>query len=448
MRPIFSFVIFSLLISISSPHVRAEKTLIRLWSRADRSGPLRAGNIVAAAKLLNKSLADSGSKRNIDIRVHESTAKGYDDDALNLLRAFAVGKGPDLYVAAHEWIGTFAEAGYAWNLEKHIASYPEYYSDVIPILWDACRFKGVRYCVPQDTEVRMFFFRKDMLRKIGKSSAFIESLPGRVEKGAFTIWDLSRLAKEVVKSGVAKYGLIHRPNVGPDWQMAMASFGFDPYDEATAKLQASRSALTAYLKWIQWNAENGVTPKNNTAMSWDTIRSLFPKGRAFLFQYGVWDVKTQIRHGLGPGEEAYFEKVGWMHSPPSRKGDSPKNLSHPIIYVVNPKSKHRRLAALLIAIATQAFFNNRHAVTTNHIGINHGQTGMPSYKKAWALRVATPMVARSVFMPNHSKIAQFNRVLYKGIQGVETGRLSAKEGAAFVIDELQAELGDEVKILK
>ncbi len=153
MRPIFSLVIFSLLIFISSPHVRAEETLIRLWSRADRSGPLRAGNIVAAARLLNKSLADSGSKRNIDIRVHESTAKGYDDDALDLLKAFAVGKGPDLYVAAHEWIATFAEAGYAWNLEKHIASYPEYYSDVIPILWDACRFKGVRYCVPQDTEV-------------------------------------------------------------------------------------------------------------------------------------------------------------------------------------------------------------------------------------------------------------------------------------------------------
>ena len=34
----------------------AEEVTVKLWARADRSGPLRAGNIVAAAEPLNAAL--------------------------------------------------------------------------------------------------------------------------------------------------------------------------------------------------------------------------------------------------------------------------------------------------------------------------------------------------------------------------------------------------------
>ena len=50
------------------------------------------------------------------------------------------------------------------------------------------------------------------------------------------------------------------------------------------------------------------------------------------------------------------------------------------------------------------------------------------------------------FMPNHPKIGQYNAIVFKGIQGVETGRLSADKAADFVIDELQNELGKDVVI--
>ena len=200
--------------SATEPAV-AEEVTLKLWSRADRSGPLRAGNIVKAAEFLNKQFAAAGINKTVKIKVHENTARGYDQDALELMRAFAVDKAPDFYVAAHEWIGAFAEAGYAMDLEAHIAKYPEFYSDIIPILWEATKYNNKRYAIPQDSEILMFFYRKDMLRKLGKSDAFVEGLPGRVEKGEFTIWDLSKLAKEVVDKGLAQYGIIHRPNVGP-----------------------------------------------------------------------------------------------------------------------------------------------------------------------------------------------------------------------------------------
>lgn len=434
--------------SSMGPPAFADEVTLKLWARADRTGPLRAGNIAKANELLNKQLAAAGVDRTVKVQIHENNAVGYDKDALGLLKAFAVEKGPDFYVAAHEWVGAFAEAGYAMDLEDHIAKYPEYYADIIPVLWEATKYKGRRYAIPQDSEVRMFFFNKDMLRKLGKSETFIESLAEKVDKGEFTIWDLSKLTKEVVDAGLAKYGIIHRPNTGPDWLMPLASFGFDPLDEETGKLQASKPALMEFLQWIQWNAENGVTPRNNTAMSWDTINRLLPEGEAFIKFHGLWDVPRQIRFGVSQDSEAaYSRTVGWLHSPAAKKGGTPANLSHPIVYVVNPQSEHKELAALLVAIASQPYFNTEHAVASGHTAINNGQASIPAYRDAWYLRRGTAMLDRSIFMPNHTKIGRFNAIIYKAIQGVETGRISPQEGVAFVVDELESELGKDVAIL-
>ena len=131
----------------------ADDVVIKAWSRADRSGPLRAGNLVAAGDTLNKMLAAAGSEKRVKIELNETNAKGYDDDALDLLKAFAVDKGPDIFVMAHEWTGAFAEAGYALNLEDQIAKTPELYGGIILPLWQAVSgwladewpFEGVAY---------------------------------------------------------------------------------------------------------------------------------------------------------------------------------------------------------------------------------------------------------------------------------------------------------------
>ena len=426
----------------------AEDITINLWSRADRSGPLRAGNIVGAAELLNKQFAAAGIDKTITVELHENNAAGFDADALDLLKAFAVDRGPDVYVAAHEWVGAFADAGYAMNLEEHIAAYPEYYSDIIPVLWESTRVQGARHAIPQDSEIRMFFYNKNMLREIGKSDEFIESLPGLVESGEMTIFELTDLAKEVVDAGVAQYGMVHRPNVGPDFLMAMASFGFDPFDEESGKLQASESALAAFYGWLKYAVDQGALPENMTSWSWDSVHAAFRGGESFMKFHGIWNVGPQLESFGVSTEEEYFRTLGWVHSPAAERGGRPANLSHPIVYVVNPSSEHADLAALLVAIASQGYFNTPHAVTTNHTPINFGQASMPRFvEEGWALRAGTPMLEYATFMPNHTRIGEFNAIIYKGIQGVETGRLSPEEGAAFVVEELESELGGDVVIL-
>lgn len=77
---------------VAPPAAVAEEITLTLWSRADRSGPLRPGNILAATEVLNKQLAAAGSDVTVKVEVFENNATGFDQDALDLLQAFAVEK--------------------------------------------------------------------------------------------------------------------------------------------------------------------------------------------------------------------------------------------------------------------------------------------------------------------------------------------------------------------
>ena len=430
----------------------AEEVVVKLWSRADRSGPLRPGNIVAAAEPLNAMLKAAGSDKTVRVEVFEGPATGFDADALDILKAFSVDKGPDLYVAAHEWVGEFAKSGYAMDLDEFIKKNAWAFADIIPVFWESTKYKGKIYAIPQDSEIRMFFYNKDMLRKIGKSEAFVEGLQAEVEKGEFTMEDLSKLAKEVVDKGAAQVGIVHRPNAGPDYLMTFASFGMKYMDEASGKLLLPKAEVRKGLEWFAWNAANGVTPRNNTAMSWDEIQSGFKQEKTFIYHQGVWAV-AEFMAGDKKGatwptdKDGFFRKVGWFHAPAAVKGGEPKNLSHPIVYVVNPKSPRAQLAAQLVALATLPNYNIEHAVTTAHMAIHNGQASMPSYVKAWPLQAAMPLLPRSTFIPNHPEFSRYNGILFKALQGVETGRLTPAQAVEFLEGEMTNELKDNIKIV-
>ncbi|TMK10303.1 MAG: sugar ABC transporter substrate-binding protein, partial [Alphaproteobacteria bacterium] len=103
---------------VASTRALAQNTVkLELWSRQDPSGPLRAGNVVKAAERLNKELAAEGSAKRVQVVVRESPAPGFDDDALQLLRVFGIGQGPDTFIAAHEWICAFQADGFVLKLD-------------------------------------------------------------------------------------------------------------------------------------------------------------------------------------------------------------------------------------------------------------------------------------------------------------------------------------------
>ena len=432
-----------LLGAVYSVPASAEEVVLNVWSRQDVSGPLRAGNLITAASRLNKALKKEGSETHVTVRVRQGPASGFDDDALQLLKVFGIGKGPDVFVAAHEWTCAFANDGFALNLEKYIAKYPEHFDDIIPSLWNSTKCGGQRFAVPQDADARMFFYNKKLMREAGFNSAFIENLPKRVLAGEVTLDDISDIAKQVVDKSQAEYGILHRPSKGPDYLMIFNSYGSSFQDEKTGNLLLERDKLEGAYGWFVRNVKNGVTPANNTAMEWGTIRkNFYADNKVAFWMYGIWDLGTNAFPSFGvPSDEMAFNNDwGWTATPPVMKGGKPGSLTHPIVYVVSGKTRYPELAVRLVGFASAADLNTDHAVTTTHIGINRSQANDPRYQKAWPLLRATELLPFTKFMPNHSDFGSLNLIIYKGLQGVEQNRLTHAEAAAFVIDEAQGQL--------
>jgi inositol-phosphate transport system substrate-binding protein len=181
-------------------------------------------------------------------------------------------------------------------------------------------------------------------------------------------------------------------------------------------------------------------------------RGCLQAGEGVRLHQGVWNLpEWQLGDAKGatwPTDAAgYFHKIGWIQAPAPEKSGEPTNLSHPIVYVINPKSANADLAAMLVAFASLPYYNTQHAVGSAHTGITNGQASMPAYREAWYLGAATPLLARTTFIPNHPEFGRYNGILYKGLQGVETGRLSPEEAVEFLEEEMSNELGDSLKVV-
>ena len=423
----------------------AETIKLELWSRQDPSGPLRPGNVVKAADLLNKELEGEGSDKRVEVVVRESPAKGFDDDALQLLKVFGIGEGPDMFIAAHEWICAFQKDGFALKLDDYIAKYPQYFGTIFPSLWESGKCADGTYAVPQDAEARMFFYNKKLLREAGYDDAFIEALPDRALKGDITMDELIDIAKQVVDKTEAQYGILHRPTKGPDYIMVFNSYG-SSFVDAEGNLLLERDKLVKAFGWFERGVKEGVIAANNTAMEFDAIRKEFYGGNAAFWMYGIWDLGTVAfpTFGIPKEEEAFFKDWGWMAAPPPEKGGSPGSLTHPIVYVVAADAADPELAVRLLGLASSPELNTDHAVTTTHIGIRPEQLEDPRYQEAWTLARATEFLEFTKYLPNNPQFGDLNGIIYAAIQGVESGRLTGEQAADFVIDEASSQLEDVV----
>ena len=428
---------------LSTSALAQETVTYTLWSRADPSGPLRAGNVVKAADRLNAELEKEGSDKRVAVKIQESPAGGFDEDALQLLRVYGVGEGPDMFIQAHEWICAFQQDGFVLKLDDYIAKYPQYFSTIFPSLWNATKCTDGTYAIPQDAEARMFFYNKKLLRQAGYDDAFIESMPQRAMSGDLTMDDLLDIAKTVVDKTDAKYGILHRPSKGPDYIMVFQSYGNTFVDPATGNLLLDRAKLADAFGWFERGIKEGVLAPNNTSMEWDAIRADFYKNNNVAFwMYGIWDLGSYAfpTYGLPQDETAFFKDWGWMAAPAVKKGGEPGSLTHPVVYAISANVKEPDLAVRLLGEASSPDLNTDHAVSTTHLGIKPEQLDDPRYAAAWPLAKATELLKITKFLPNNPQFGDLNGILYTAMQGVESGRLTAQDAADFVIDEANSNL--------
>ena len=146
------------------------------------------------------------------------------------------------------------------------------------------------------------------------------------------------------------------------------------------------------------------------------------------------------------GEEFLWENFGFGLIPAATKGGKSVTLTHPLAYMVSAESKHPDLAFKLISAITNDEANTRHAVGSTHLGILKSQATYAPYLEDRLLTEVLYMLEFTTFIPNNPNWGVYNNTWFEGMQAVESGDMTAAEAVDFVVERMQAELGDKVII--
>ena len=431
----------------SEPIAEGQVVTIRAWTIGpDAPSYYRRDNLVDAAAALNDELEAEGSDQRVVVEASFESGGQWADYLQKVTLAAESGQAPDIVLAGHENMAPWASAGYVIALDDLLAQNPDAFADVIPRLWDAMKLQGVTYAVPQDTEARPMYYRKDLLAELGWSEDDIESLSERVRNGEWTMQDLVATAQAAIEAGVVDEGKgwYHRPTRGHDHYMFYYANGGRMQDPESGKVVIVRDALQKYFQ-LHYDAVNTwkITPKNFLGSDFRQWHETVTSGTVLFYNAGTWSWAEWLKTYEVP-EDEQWENVGFMLIPAAEPGGEPTTLSHPLVYMVTEASENQELAFRLLAKATTPELNSRHSVTSAHLAILATQADDPTYAQDEFLKAASYMTDYTTFIPNHPNYGAYDEVLFRFLSAVEADEMSPGEATEAAIQELQAQIGDEL----
>ncbi len=353
------------------------------WGSGDPNSIMRVYGIVEAARRINKVWADNGINVKIVITDTHYVAS-FQDAYKEYLSKQPLGQAGDFFVNSYAFLPTLADEGYILDITDYAKAYQSVIDDFYPSLIKAAEYNGKLYGLPQDTEARPLYVRKDVAKKIGLD---LNGLDEKVKKGEFTWSDVYYWAKKAKDEGVVEWGLIHRKgSAHPDLIQFIFAFGGELYDEKTGKLVLDVPAVYKWL-YVEWKfARDGLLPKD--IMSWDWAKQIHPtvvEGKT-LFDIGgtwywtEWQTK-QYYHGRALKPEEVKEWFYYTLFPAGEKGDKPVTLSQPFVWMINSKAGqqnpkydelknlYHELAFLVVVKASDPDINAIHSVISAHLPV-------------------------------------------------------------------------------
>jgi inositol-phosphate transport system substrate-binding protein len=406
----------------------------------------RRDNLISAVATLNQELQKQGSKAKVELDATFESGGQWADYLQKFSLAAEAKQAPDIILAGHENFAPWVGPGYVIQLDELLKKHPDNFKDIIPTLWDSVKLQGKTYAIPQDTEARPMYYRKDLLAKLGWSKDRIDGLPEAVKKGEFTMVDLVATAKEAVTKGVVKEGngWYHRPTRGHDHYMFYYQNGGQMQDKESGKLVIVPSALEKHFQ-LHYDITNNqkITPKNLVGSDFKVWHQTVTAGQVLFYNAGTWTWKEWQTTYKVP-EQSLWDNVGFTLIPAAQRGGKPTTLSHPLVYMVTSNSKNQELAFRLIAHATTPELNSRHSVESAHLAILTTQAQDPTYQKDKFLLQTGYMSDFTTFIPNHPKYGAYDEVLFRFLSAVSTGQLQPKAAAEQAVNELKNQLRDDL----
>jgi len=375
----------------------------------------RGNNFLLAENDLNADLEAAGDPRRVKVEVIQDNLE-WGPFVTEFVLGYGAGESPDIWLTGHEYIGVQAEAGRIIALDELMKEFPGFYN-VIDSLWNSTSYKGKIWGIPQDAEARPLYWNKSLLKKLGWSNEEVAALPGKIEKGEFTLYDMLETAKQAVDEGVveAGHGFWTRPKNGPDFT-AFYYAGQKYYKFFYDAVQSYGSMKCLGIGWPTWNGTIG----NENRLFWV----------AGTWQWAEWAniyVKDQ------GGEDYLWKNFGFGLIPAAEKGGKPNSLTHPMAFLVSSQCESPDLAVALIAKVTNYGPNTRHAIASTHLGILKSQTEYKFYKESRLLSEALYMLDYTTFLPNNPYWGTYSTVTYEALAAVVSGDFTPEEAVDFVV---------------
>lgn len=433
------------LVALMLPSVQAQRVVvIKAWTIGpDNPSVTRFNNLTTAAERLNADLNREGAGFQIRVEGFFDTV-GWDSYLRRVLLGFQSSDGPDIVQANGSLAATWADAGFIIAMDSYVPRYRQF-ADVVPALWDAMKYKGKIWAVPQDTEARPLYFNKTLLKQLGWTDQQIAALPGRMSNGDFTWDDVLATARDAVQKRVieAGKGYYHRPVNGPDFIQWYRSFGGRDFDPQSGKLVINKAALLRYYSWLRAGVDQGVIEKDRLNGDWNRYMQPVTDGKVLFFSGGTWQWAewAQIWVNNKGGEEWLFANFGYGPHPAHVKGGKAITMSNPQAYFVTAGSKNKDLAVRLLAYTTVPDLDAKHAVGSAHLPVLRTTARVINNK---FLKEVSYLLNYTTFAPAHPDLSKWQDAVFRGISAVESGQVPPQQAVDLVAAEMQRTIRDQV----
>ncbi len=472
-----------------------------VWGAGDPNSVMRVYGIVEVAERINKIWEENGVNVRITI-----TDKKYDADFKaqyeEYLSKQPLGQAGDFFVNSYVFISVLAKEGYILDITDYANKYSSLLEDFYSTLLDAMKYKGRMYGLPQDTEARPLYIRKDVA---GCTGLDLSNLDEKVKNGEFTWSDVYNWAKQAKDKGCAEWGLVHRKgSAHPDLVQFIYAFGGELYDPDEDKVVIDKEAIYKWL-YVEWKfARDGLLPED--IMAWDWAKQIHPtivSGNTLFDIGGTWywtewqtkeyytDPETNETRGLKP--EEVKEWFYYTLFPAGESGKQPVTLSQPFAWMINSKAGqqnpkyddlkelYHELAFLVIVKASDPDINAIHSIISSHLPVRKAAANLLK-NSTWldklknleidlcdevkdAIKDIVEATVHSInaeflanvgymleytkFAPSHPVYPKVAEFFAEAVDKVLRGEMDPEQAVNYIIDKVNAdpEIKAEVKIV-
>jgi multiple sugar transport system substrate-binding protein len=346
---------------------------------------------------------------------------GLPSDALHqkILLSKAGGPKPDIMQTDTIWLGEFAQAGIAANLDSYYAHWKGK-SDYSPAFLRSSRWKGHYFGVWLNTDVRLMLWNKDVFRKAGLN-------PNKPPK---TWSQLVAMGKQIQAKvpGTAGVGInaAASEDTADFWYPLLWMNGGDilnrSWTKAAFNSPAGVRALQFYVDLVN---KYKVTPKDVITQQSSDVEQAMYSG-----SYGI--VLSQSGGGYGDFKDlktpAQFEKKIGNALIPTCGGCPPASGSGGWLLTINSASKYKDLAWQYITMVTDGknalpFDYAQSVIPVRLSVIRQYKNGTANYPYA---KVVAQAYAVTHFRPWVPQYPKFVEQIYTAIEKAVAGQATAK----------------------